>query len=292
MLIAKCLCRSNDKLGESPLWIDEEESIYWVDIENCLINKYDLRISSKKTWKFNEQIGSLAEYKKNIFVAATSNGFNFIDLKKNEIIPIIDPEIKLSNNRFNDGKCDSKGRFYAGSMNKTGENLSGSFYILYNNLSFKKIDENYITTNGPAFSPDNKYIYLTDTKKGIIYIATMDEDGLLNNKKEFININVSDGRPDGMAVDKNGNLWVALFGGSKVNCYDNQGKKVDEVVLPVSCVTSCAFGGKKFNTLFITTSSHKLSNEDKLKQPLAGSLFSIDLKISGIKVNKFKYESI
>ena len=94
-----------------------------------------------------------------------------------------------------------------------------------------------------------------------------------------------------MTVDENGSIWVAIFGGSKVNCYNSLGKKIDEIVLSASCVTSCAFGGKKLKTLFITTSSHKLSDEDKVKEPLAGSLFCIDLKVKGIKENKFKYES-
>ena len=289
MINYKCLYESKDELGESPVWVEEENSIYWVDIKRFLIHKLNIINFDKKIWEFDEPITCLAHYNKKIFVAGTKSGFKFINLRNNELKFIIDPEKNLANNRFNDGKCDNKGRFYAGTMNENNLEPTGCFYILYEDLSFKKIDEGYIITNGPAFSPDYKKIYLTDSVKGKIFVSNINENGSFNEKKLFISISPDQGKPDGMTVDEEGFLWVALFGGSCVNRYSIDGKKVDEIKLPASCITSCTFGGSDLSTLFITSSAFKLTVEEKNKEPLAGSLFSAKLKVKGKKTNKFKF---
>lgn len=288
MIKYKCLYESKDELGESPVWVEEENSIYWVDIKRFLIHKLNIINFDKKIWEFDEPITCLAHYNKKIFIAGTKNGFKFINLENKEVKFITDPEKNIANNRFNDGKCDSKGRFYAGTMNENNLEPTGCFYILYGDLSFKKIDGGYVITNGPAFCPDYKKIYLTDSANGKIFVSYINEDGTLSDKKIFISISPEQGKPDGMTVDEEGFLWVSLFGGSCVNRYNAQGKKVDEIMLPAKCITSCTFGGEDLSTLFITSSRYKLKVEEKNKEPLAGSLFSAKLKVKGKKTNKFK----
>ncbi len=287
MHIVECISDTKDKLGESPIWVEEESSIYWVDIKRFLIHKLDIINNHKTSWTFNESIGCIAYINKNLFIAGTQLGFKFVDLKSNRLIPIINPEPNYTNNRFNDGKCDNKGRFYAGSMNDIGNEPTGSFYILYNDLTYKKIDEGYEITNGPTFSVDSKKIYFTDTRKGEIYVSNLNEDGTLIEKKIFISIPAIEGKPDGMTFDQEGCLWVALFGGSCLNRYNQKGIKIDSIQMPVSCITSCVFGGENLDILFITTSSHKLNDQQKKNEPLAGSLFKTKLNIGGYKTNKF-----
>ena len=287
MHIVECLSDTRDKLGESPIWVEEESSIYWVDIKRFLIHKLDTKNNHKTSWKFNEAIGCIAYIKMNLFIAGTQFGFKFANLETNKLIPIVDPEPDYKNNRFNDGKCDNKGRFYAGSMNDVDNEPTGSFYILYNDLTYKKIDEGYEITNGPAFSYDGKKIYFTDTRKGEIYVSDLNEDGTLIEKKLFISIPTNEGKPDGMTIDQEGCIWVALFGGSCINRYNQQGVKIDTIQMPVSCITSCVFGGKNLDILFITTSSHKLSDQQKINEQQAGSLFKTKLDIAGHKTNKF-----
>jgi len=283
----ECLSDTKDKLGESPIWVEEENSIYWVDIKRFLIHKFDTKNNNKTSWQFNESIGCIAYIKKNLFIAGTQFGFKFANLESNQLIPIVDPEPDYKNNRFNDGKCDNKGRFYAGSMNDVNNEPTGSFYILYNDLTYRKFDEGYEITNGPAFSSDGKKIYFTDTRKGEIYVSNLNEAGTLIEKKLFISIPANEGKPDGMTIDQEGCIWVAIFGGSCVNRYNQQGVKIDTIKMPVSCVTSCVFGGENLDILFITTSSHKLNDQEKIKEQLAGSLFKTKLDIGGYKTNKF-----
>jgi len=289
MIKYKCLYESKDELGESPVWVEEENSIYWVDIKRFFIHKLNIINFDKKVWKFDEPISCLAHCNNKIFIAGTKSGFKFINLENKEIKFIVDPEKKISNNRFNDGKCDNRGRFYAGTMNEFNLKPTGCFYILYGDLSYKKIDEGFVITNGPAFSPDYKKIYLTDSVNGKIFVSSIKGDGTLKNKKIFISIPSEQGKPDGMTVDEDGFLWVSLFGGSCVNRYNVYGEKVDEIKLPATCITSCTFGGKDLKTLFITSSRFKLKVEEKRKEPLAGSLFSVKLKVKGKKTNKIKF---
>ena len=283
----ECLSDTKDKLGESPIWVEEENSLYWVDIKRFLIHKFDTKNNNKTSWKFNESIGCIAYIKKNLFIAGTQFGFKFANLESNQLIPIVDPESDYKNNRFNDGKCDNKGRFYAGSMNDVDNEPTGSFYILYNDLTYRKFDEGYEITNGPAFSSDGNKIYFTDTRKGEIYVSNLNETGTLIEKKLFISIPANEGKPDGMTIDQEGCIWVAIFGGSCVNRYNQQGVKIDTIQMPVSCITSCVFGGKNLDIMFITTSSHKLNNQQKIKERQAGSLFKTKLDIGGYKTNKF-----
>ena len=285
--LVECAYNSKDDLGESPIWIEEQNSIFWVDIKKCIIHRLNSESNIHSSWAFNEQIGCIAHINQNKFVAGTKNGFKFIDLNTNELTNIINPEPNLKNNRFNDGKCDNLGRFYAGTMNDIYNEPTGSFYILYNDLTYKKIDEGYEVTNGPAFSNDYKKIYFTDTREGKIYFSDLNNDGTIKQKKLFISISAKEGRPDGMTFDNEGFLWVAIFGGSCVNRYNSEGKLVDKIELPVSCITSCVFGGKNFNELFITTASFKLSDKEKIKESKAGSLFKVNLKIQGNKTKKF-----
>ena len=283
----ECAYASKDKLGESPIWVEEKNSVFWVDIKKCLIQALNLRTNKHDSWEFNEQISCIAHIKNNKFIAGTKTGIQFVDLDKNTLTHIINPEKNFLNNRFNDGKCDNKGRFYVGTMNEVNNEKTGSFYICYSDLSYKKIDGDYVITNGPAFTNNYKKIYFTDTSQGIIYTAEINKDGTIREKKQFISIPASEGKPDGMTVDHQGFLWVAIFGGSCVIKFNREGKVIDRIILPVSCVTSCAFGGEDLNTLFITTASFKLNNKQHIQEPEAGSLFKVDLKSKGNKTNKF-----
>ena len=128
----ECAHESKDELGEGPIWVEEKNSIFWVDIKKFLIHKLDLNNNTHNSWQFNESIGCIAHIKNNDFIAGTKTGFKFVNLDKNTLTPIINPEINLHNNRFNDGKCDNKGFFYAGTMNEIDDATTGNFYALDN----------------------------------------------------------------------------------------------------------------------------------------------------------------
>ncbi|PPR46719.1 MAG: L-arabinolactonase [Alphaproteobacteria bacterium MarineAlpha5_Bin9] len=283
----KLLFNSKDILGESPIWVEEHNSLYWIDIKRKLIHKYNIRNKQKKTWCFNQTITCIAHIKKNLFIIGSKNGLKIVNLINKKITNIFNPEKNLPNNRLNDGKCDNKGRFFVGSMNEINNKKTGSLYLLDNDLKCKKIIGGFIISNGPTFSPDYKKIYFSETRLGKIYVANLNSDGSISNKKLFIKIPISEGKPDGMTTDNKGNIFVAIIYGSKINKYNKNGKKIDTIKLPISCPTSCVFGGKKFDILFITSASHKLSNKQKMIEPLWGSVLKIKLKTNGLKTNKF-----
>ena len=279
--------KSENELGEGPIWVEEHNSIYWVDIKKFQIYKIDISTKKLKSWKFNESISCLAHIKNNEFVAGTKSGFQFVDLDTNKLIKIFNPEKNIITNRFNDGKCDQKGNFYAGTMNDVDNKPTGKFYILDNYLKLKIFDSGYEVTNGPAFTLDYKKIYFTSTRERKIFISDLDFKGNMVNKRLFIKIPDEEGKPDGMTIDSRGNLWVALFGGGCLNCYNNKGKKINTIFLPVSCPTSCVFGGKNLDELYVTSASFRLTKKEKIEEKLAGNLFRIKMETKGLKTNKF-----
>ena len=290
MVDPEVLVEKDALVGEGAIWDEGTQQLYWVDILSHEVYVYDPVRATNRAIPTCQAVGTVVVRKRGGLVVALHNGFAHLDLETEKITPLgEDPERSIPTNRFNDGKCDNRGRFYAGTMNEFNLKPTGCFYILYGDLSYKKIDEGFVITNGPAFSPDYKKIYLTDSVNGKIFVSSIKGDGTLKNKKIFISIPSEQGKPDGMTVDEDGFLWVSLFGGSRVNRYNVYGEKVDEIKLPATCITSCTFGGKDLKTLFITSSRFKLKVEEKRKEPLAGSLFSVKLKVKGKKTNKFKF---
>lgn len=283
-----CVCDTTSSLGEGPLWHDSEESIYWVDIEGRAIHRHRLMNRKTQTFVMPERIGCIARRSRGGLVAGLQTGFAEIDLKHGTVTPIADPEAAQPGNRFNDGKCDAQGRFWAGTMDTSMRSTTGVLYRLDPDGSVHAMDDGYGITNGPAWSPDGTVMYHNDSKARTVYAFDCDPAaGTIANKRVFVELPELDGFPDGLTVDSEGAIWLAHWGGSRVTRFLPNGK-IDRVLqMPVSQVTSCAFGGRNLRTLFITTASIGLSEEQLAQEPLAGRLFSIDVDIAGLPANSF-----
>ena len=194
----------------------------------------------------------------------------------------------MHENRFNDGKVDVNGRYWAGSMDD-GEKLeTGSLYRLDGDLSLHKMDENYAITNGPAFSVDGRTLYHTDTAKRTIFAFDFSEDGAISNKRVFVQLEAeAEGYPDGMTVDADSCIWLAHFAGSRITRYSPEGKVLQVIPMPVPNITSCTFAGADLDTMYITTARHLLKEEDVRKYPLSGSLFSCKPGVTGLPTPLF-----
>ena len=281
----------NCELGEGPLWDNSRKQICWVDILNGNIHEWSPGNDTSNTISVGQMIGAMAFLDNGNYIAAMKDGFGYVNRETGKVDMITNPESHLPENRFNDGKCDPAGRFWAGTMPIAEDKSSGSLYVLDASLNVQKRESNISVSNGLAWSLDHKTMYFIDspTRKVVGYDYNK-ENGELSNKRTVVTIAEKDGFPDGMTIDNEGMLWVAHWGGWQVARYDpGTGKKLSAIAMPVSQVTSCAFGGEAMQDLYITSAKKGLSKAELEKQPLAGSLFVVrNCGHKGLPSNKFK----
>jgi sugar lactone lactonase YvrE len=266
-----------NELGEGPVWDIVARRIIWIDIYKGEIHQYYPAENKHQVFPVGQKTGAVALKRSGGFIAALEHGFAAINPEKQDVNMIIDPESHLPGNRFNDGKCDPAGRFWAGSMSVSGKENSGSLYALDKTLSVSMKINAVGCSNGMAWSRDQAAFYFIDTatRQVTAYDYNID-NGSITNKRVIITIAAKDGLPDGMTIDAKGMLWIALWGGWKVERWNpHTGKLLQRILLPVSQVTSCTFGGGKLNDLYITSARHGLSGNELREQPLAGSLFVV-----------------
>ena len=276
-------------LGEGPLWVANENAVYWVDIFSNRVHRYSLSDSVHKTWQFDFSVTSLAEREQGGFACTVRDGYAFIDLDAGTIDPIEMPEAHIPTNRFNDGKVDIYGRYWAGTMDENQTSESGALYCLREDLSLHKLDENYIIANGPTFNANSSIIYHTDSTKKSIYAFDLSKNGEISNKRVFVQLHdEAEGVPDGMTIDSENCIWLAHFGGARITRYSPEGIVLQVVPMPVPNITSCTFAGTNLDTLYITTAKVAIDDADLPKYPLAGNLFSYKTSVKGLPTPKFK----
>lgn len=264
-------------LGEGPVWDNFKKCICWLDILNGMIHQFIPTQKKFTTIPVHQKIGSLAICTNNDFIVAMQNGFAFLNRENGVIKLIADPEANLPDNRFNEGKCDPAGRFWAGTMSLSEETATGSVYMIQNDLHVQKMIESVTISNGMAWSLDHQTFYYIDTPTFLIVAYDYNKvNGQISNKRTIVKIDDKDGFPDGMTIDSEGMLWVAHWGGWQITRWSpGTGKKIHSIKLPVAKVTSCTFGGEDFEDLYITTAKVGLTENELKQQPLAGSLFVI-----------------
>ncbi|MEO3430672.1 SMP-30/gluconolactonase/LRE family protein [Pelagibius sp. CAU 1746] len=286
---AQCLWQAGAALGEGPLWSPREAALYWVDIKAPALHRYRPEDGDKTSWMMPEPIGWVIERANGEGLVAGFKERGFAFLTPGTMMPEVigQPEPDYPNNRFNDAKADAQGRIWAGTMDENEREAHGSLYRLDPDLDWHRVDKGYVVANGPAFSPDGATLYHTDTFEGKIYAFDVAKGGKLTNKRVFVTIPEGDGYPDGMTCDAEGCLWVAHWGGWRITRFAASGR-VDRVIeMPVSQVTSLAFGGAGMDRLFVTSAATGLSEKELEEQPLAGALFEIDPGVKGLPAGQF-----
>jgi len=276
---------SQSRLGEGPIWHHEEKTLYWVDIHRKRVERYQPASGRHDRFAFHSAITALGLRARGGFVVATDKGFAFWDGHSTELEFIQDPEQDRPHNRFNDGAVDPGGRFWAGTMYEgpeTEELAEGRLYRLDADRTVRLMETGLTISNGVGWSPDKKTMYFTDTLRRVIYAYDFDvATGTIENRRPFVRTPEELGFPDGMAVDSEGFIWSAHWGGWRIRRYDPQGKVEREILLPVECPTSCTFGGEDLSELYITSAWTALSAESRSEQPQAGDLFRIKVDVKG-----------
>lgn len=276
-------------LGEGPVWDEHSERFYWVDILSGLFNEYDPKTKTNKSYDIGEHVGAAVPREKGGFILAKKSGFATFNPDNEKITPIGDPESDKPGNRFNDGKCDPAGRFWAGTMAYDVSEGAGSLYCLSKNARIEKKLSDITISNGLAWNQNADKFYHIDSPTGNIYSYSFNlKTGAISNRNIARNISQDIGFPDGMTIDTDDKLWIAIYGGSRVLRIDPKtGETLMEIHLPVPKITSCTFGGKDLNELYITTCREYMSDEDIEKAPYSGSLFKVKIPYYGRPVHRF-----
>ena len=274
----------NNNLGESPQWNIEEKALYWIDLWPGRIYRYWPAKGTYEIFNTGIPIGALSFRASGGLILATRDGFAFWDAKSGKLDFIVDPEANNKRTRFNDGKVDRKGRFWAGTMVEGSNEADGSLYRLDPDGTVHTMETGIVLSNGIGWSPDDKTMYYNDTKKHVIYAYDFhSESGDISNRRNFVQFS-QDVDPDGLTVDREGYIWCALCKDYKVVRYDPAGKVDREIRMPTPFTLSCIFGGDNLDELYVTTGW----NVDKEKQaPFAGDLFRIQTDVKGLPEPKF-----
>lgn len=282
-MIAEIAVKIQCELGEGPVWSQQHQTICWVDILKGEIHQYDTLRAHLHTLSLHTLIGAIAICKSGRFIAAMQEGLVFVNRLDGKVEIIIHPELSLSKNRFNDGKCDPAGRFWIGTMAIDESSAAGSLYTLDQNFHVERKIANTTISNGMAWSPDEQKFYHIDTPTMKVMAYTYNKkQNQISRPSVVITIGKEDGYPDGMTIDNEGMLWIAHWNGWQVTRWNPEtGRKLLDVKLPVANVSSVVFGGTDLQDLYITTARKGLSPQQLEDQPLAGSLFVV--KNSGFR---------
>ncbi|AQS56957.1 SMP-30/gluconolactonase/LRE family protein [Novibacillus thermophilus] len=281
---------ANATLGEGPSWDQTNQVLYWVDVQEKRVHVYDPYKHENRSIQLNQFVGAVVPREAGGVALALASGFYTLDLRTEALCFIGDPERHLTNNRFNDGKCDPKGRFWAGTMSLMGEAEQGTLYRLNTNESIQPVLTNVSVSNGICWSPDHQTMYYIDTPTQSVTAFDYElETGNISKSRVVIKVPDREGKPDGMTIDEEGMLWIAHWGGYQVARWNPYtGKKLDRILLPASLCTSCVFGGKNLDELFITTARFGISEDELSKQPHAGGLFRVKTNVKGAPTYAFK----
>jgi len=264
-------------IGEGPLWDQRGGRLNWVDIRAGVVHRFSPRDGSDLILDAGQPVGSLGLGAGGGLVLAVRDGFAMVHVGSERVDRIIQVEMQATNRRMNDGRCDPAGRFWAGTMDWDHAPHAGSLYRLEvtdGEPQVTRVLGDLTISNGIDWSPNGQIMYFVDSATQRIDMFDFDvASGSLANRRVFVSISPREGLPDGLVVDGDGGVWVALFGAGRMRRYGPQGGLDLEISLPVSLVTSAAFGGPEFADLYITSARHRLDAAQLESQPHAGSLF-------------------
>lgn len=280
------VCSVGATLGEGPVWVGREKALWFVDIKQQRLHRFDPATEALNSWDAPSQPGWILPERGGGFLVGMQRGIERFDPATGAFDVHVIPEPHLPGNRLNDATTDALGRIWFGSMDDAEAGETGHLYAL---------DPTGVThaglppvsiTNGPAIAPDGRTLYHTDTLGKVIHAVAVNDDGTLGAMRVFATIEENAGYPDGSVVDSEGCVWTGLFFGWGVRRYAPDGSLLETVKLPVSNVTKIAFGGPDLKTAYVTTARKGLDAAALAAQPEAGDLFAFEVAVPGLPVTE------
>lgn len=283
--IPQCVWQLDATLGEGPIWSSAERCLWFVDIKQQQIHRFDPAAGASRSWTAPAQPGFIVPTATRTdaprsFIVGLKTGLHRFVPETSAFELLTQIEDPALNNRLNDACVDAQGRLWFGSMHDDELNLTGALYS-FDRHGLRKHDTGYCITNGPAIGPDGRTLYHTDTLQRVIHAFDLSAAGELSNKRVFARIAPERGYPDGPVVNRNGELWTGLFGGWGLLRYAANGQLLGHLRLPCANVTKGCFGDDDLRTLYVTTACKGLSDAQLIEQPLAGGLFAVRVATPG-----------
>ncbi len=277
-------------LAEGPLWHKERNSCFWVDIERGILYEYGWKNQEVKTWSFDHRVTMVIQAENNQVILALDRRIARFDLETEKLEKIVDLEKELPGNRCNDGACDSQGRIWVGTMALDTKEGAASLYCVEKDLSVTKKISGVTISNGLAWSSDDRTFYYIDTPTKKVQAYHFDKiTGQITLDRTAVEIPEDMGSPDGMAIDEEGMLWIAHYGGSGVYRWNpGTGEFLEKIEVPAPHVTSCAFVGENLDQLLITTARENMSEEELLQYPESGDVFLAHTKVKGTLAHRYR----
>lgn len=268
--------------GEGPLWLEKEQQFQWVDLHKGKYYRAALGSPDLPSFSIGQDLGAMAPRNVGGKAMAARDGFGLFDEDKGKF-ELVEPSPILGDPtvRFNDGIVSPVGQFWAGTMEWEGKNKVGKLYRLNKDHSYSVLDSGFYIPNGMGWNVEEDTFFMIDTGQNCLFAYDYDrQTDAISNRRVFVQLG-NDEFPDGMCLDSEDHFWVAMWQGGRILHLDAEGKKVDEILLPVPYPTSCCFGGKDLNQLFITSSKIAMTEEEVASSPLSGSCFWVEMDQRG-----------
>ena len=288
MIDVRCVANPQALVGEGPVWDDRRQALWWIDVKDPRLFRYDPASGENLELNMPERIGCIALRAGGGLIGAFVTGFKWIDPETGAVTPIVDPEPDRPGNRFNDGKCDRRGRLFAGTMDNAEIECTGTLYRLDPDLSVQVMCTGVHLSNGLGWSPDDRVLYYTDSLRRTIWAYDYDlEIGAMANRRTFARVPEEAGVPDGLCVDADGYVWSAHWGGWRLTRYAPDGRIERVVEMPVPQPSCPAFGGPDLDVLYVSSAAIEMTPADFAKAPDGGGLFALDVGVRGLPGNRF-----
>jgi D-xylonolactonase len=279
---AQVICSIGAELGVGTIWVPQDQALWFVDIAGRVIHRYQPASEHHSMWATPERVSFVLPRGDGGFLVGLDGEIHHFDALSGEFQHVTSVEPHLPDNRINDACVSPQGELWFGSMHDLETDPSGALYRLDREGHITALDHGYIVSNGPAFSPNGRIFYHTDTYRRVIYAFNCNADWQLSDKRILVQLEESAGFPDGTSIDAEGCLWIALWGGWGVRRYSPVGTLLESVQFPCANVTKLAFGGTDYRTALVTTAWRGLSATERSAQPTAGDLFSFRTEVPGL----------
>lgn len=286
----ECVIDARNTVGESPVWSARDSALYWVDILDARIFRWEPSSGARRSWQVPAAVGSIGLRETGGLVLAMRTGFHLMDLESGALTFLQHPEPEIPTNRLNDGKVAPDGRFWAGTMDdRPVKDRVAHLYRLDPDHRCHRMASDLIVSNGLAWSPDGRTMFHSDSRGGAIYRYDHDPaTGAIGARSVFVTMQPEWGRPDGAAVDADGCYWSCGISAGRINRFDPSGRLIEYVEFPVTHPTMPCFGGPDLKTLYVTSLRDGVPADVVARTPQAGGLFMFRPGVSGTPVGLYR----
>jgi sugar lactone lactonase YvrE len=276
-------------LGEGPHWDPRSQVLWWIDVIGCKLSRYTLADQTVQEWETPRFPAAIAQYGESALVINGRNWTAHFDPNTGSWTTLDLEGIDFSVERLNDGRVDAMGRWWTGSMDRQLKAPIGGLYCWSSGNQWVRHADGIELGNGIGWSPDSRWIYVTDTPARMIYRYAFDlEGGQVGARSNWVEIPEGGGHPDGLTVDAEGHIWSAQIGAGAINRYNPEGVLVATLHVPVPRPTSVTFGGPEMKTIFVTTATLDLAPGQAHQYPESGHLFALETDIRGVTENRLQ----